>query len=194
MHGALVFDRRRERLVRALSGQLPLGVRVLDIGCGSGEVGADLAAEGRDVCGVETLERDVCAIDMTLYDGITLPFDDDAFEWATIVDVLHHAADPERVVAEAKRVTTQGIVVKDHYSENRRQELTLSVMDWVGNRQFGVGRDGAYLARSDWNDMFERLELGVTGRNEEIDLYPRPAKMIFENGLHFVVRLEPSAD
>jgi hypothetical protein len=28
--------------------------------------------------------------------------------------------------------------------------------------------------------------------DETLDLYPAPAKPLFENGLHFVARLEPS--
>lgn len=191
VHGALVFDRRRDRLTAALSDQLPLDVSVLDIGCGNGEVGALLAAEGRSVRGVETLERDACAIEMSVYDGDTLPFADDEFDWATIVDVLHHAADPGRLLAEAARVTRSGVVVKDHYAENARQRTTLAVMDWVGNRQYGVGRDGEYLSRAAWSDVFDRVGLRVTAQNEQLDLYPAPVKPLFENGLHFVARLEP---
>lgn len=190
VHGALVFDRRRDRLTAALSEQLPLDVSVLDIGCGNGEVGALLAEEGRHVRGVETLERDTCAIDMSVYDGETLPFDDDEFDWATIVDVLHHAADPARVLAEARRVTRSGIVVKDHFAQNTRHRTTLAVMDWVGNRQYGVGRDGEYLSRAAWRDVFDAVGLRVTAQNEQLDLYPAAVKPIFETGLHFVVRLE----
>lgn len=191
VHAALVFDRRRDRLTTALSEQLPLDVSVLDIGCGNGEVGALVAGEGRRVRGVETLEREACAIEMAVYDGETLPFADDEFDWATIVDVLHHAADPGRVLAEAARVTRSGVVVKDHFAENARQRTTLAVMDWVGNRQYGVGRDGEYLSRAAWRDVFDRVGLRVTAQNEQLDLYPAPAKPFFENGLHFVARLEP---
>lgn len=178
----------------ALSAELPLEVSVLDIGCGSGEVGLDLAEQGREVSGVDTLERDECAIDMVTYDGLRLPFEDDAFEWATIVDVLHHASDPETVLAEARRVTTAGVVLKDHFAEHRRQHLTLAAMDWVGNRQFGVGRDGRYLSRDEWTAMFESVGLRVAHQNEELDLYPSAIKPIFESGLHFVARLEHAID
>ena len=174
----------------ALSAQLPVDVSVLDIGCGSGEVGSDLAAEGREVRGVDTLQRDECAIDMVAYDGVSLPFEDDSFEWATIVDVLHHASDPERVLAEARRVTTAGVVLKDHFAERQRDHRILAAMDWVGNRQYGVGRDGRYLSRHEWTEMFSSVGLCVTDQNEQIDLYPSLIQPIFESGLHFVARLE----
>lgn len=165
---------------------------MLDIGCGSGEIGSDLAASGRQVSGVDTLERDECAIEMVAYDGTTLPFDDDSFEWATIVDVLHHAKEPQRVLDEARRVTTAGVVLKDHFAERRRDRVVLAAMDWVGNRQFGVGRDGRYLGRDEWEEMYRDAGLSVTGRNEQLDLYPTLLKPVVETGLHFVVRLEPA--
>ena len=192
VHGALVFDRRRDRLVQALLRQLPPNSQVLDIGCGSGEIGSDLIAAGHRVVGAETLLRDDCAIDVVSFDGRTLPFDDDAFEWAVIVDVLHHAADPTRVVAEAKRVTQRGVVIKDHYAENGWQRGVLGVMDWVGNRQFGVGRDGAYLSRADWSALWADVGLDPADLDESLDLYPAVVKPLFERDLHFVARLEPT--
>jgi SAM-dependent methyltransferase len=191
VHRSLVFDRRRDRLATALTSLLPDVATVLDIGCGNGEIGSDLAAAGHTVFGVETLERVSCAIPMALYDGVHLPFDDDAFEWSTIVDVLHHAGDPVRVVAEAARVSSVGVIVKDHLNESTRQRITLSFMDWVGNRQFGVGRDGSYLSRAQWDDLWARTGLVETSRSEHLDLYPKAVRPLFETGLHFVARLEP---
>jgi SAM-dependent methyltransferase len=191
VHRRLVFNRRRDRLVRAIESAMPEGRSVIDIGCGNGEIGAALAAQGRDVVGVETLARRSCEIPMVLYDGVRLPFDDDAFDWAVIVDVLHHAPDPGATLAEARRVTRRGVIVKDHYAETSLQRFRLGVMDWVGNRQFGVGRDGEYLSRSQWAGLWQSLGLEVCHLDEDLDLYPTPVDLVFERGLHFVARLEP---
>lgn len=162
---------------------------VVDIGCGSGEIGADLAALGHRVAGVEVLARDECAIPFARFDGQRLPFPDDAFDDAVIVDVLHHTSDPVAVLSEARRVTTGSIVLKDHYAESKRERFTLGAMDWVGNRQFGVGREGAYLSRREWEAVFEAAGLVVAEVSEALDLYPTPVKPVFERGLHFVARL-----
>lgn len=185
-----MFDRRRDRLVAAISAALPeSSSHVIDIGCGSGEIGADLAALGHRVAGVEVLARDECAIPFARFDGQRLPFPDGAFDDAVIVDVLHHTADPVAVLSEARRVTTGSIVLKDHYAESKRARFTLGVMDWVGNRQFGVGREGAYLSRREWEAVFEAAGLVVAEVSETLDLYPTPVKPVFERGLHFVARL-----
>jgi SAM-dependent methyltransferase len=190
VHGRLVFDRRRERLGAALSAALPAApCRVLDIGCGSGEIGSDLAATGHRVVGVEVLAREACEIPLVRFDGTLLPFPDGAFHAAVIVDVLHHTADPGAVLAEARRVTTGPVVVKDHLAESGRDRLMLSVMDWVGNRQFGVGRDGAYLSASQWDELFASAGFDVDLMETRLDLYPAPVKPLFERRLHFVARL-----
>lgn len=191
VHRRLVFDRRRDRLIDAIDRLLPGDGAVLDIGCGNGEIGCALARRQQRVIGVETLERTSCAIPLVVYDGAHLPFASDTFDWAVLVDVLHHAGSPGSVIAEALRVTTGGVIVKDHYAETTRQHLTLAVMDWVGNRQFGVGRDGAYLSRGEWAALFDEQSVEVTAESEAIGLYPGPAGLVFERGLHFVARLEP---
>lgn len=162
---------------------------ILDIGCGSGEIGSDLAAAGHRVVGVEVLARDDCAIPVARFDGTRLPFPDGAFDAAVVVDVLHHTADPRAVLAEAHRVTRRSVLVKDHVAESELDRLTLSVMDWVGNRQFGVGREGAYLSASEWSAAFAAAGLEVADTVTELDLYPAVVKPVFERRLHFVARL-----
>jgi SAM-dependent methyltransferase len=193
LHRRLVFDRRRQRLSAALLSALPPEPsHVLDIGCGSGEIGSDLAGAGHRVVGVEVLARDECAIPFARFDGRRLPFADDAFDHAVIVDVLHHTADPAALLAEARRVTTGSVVVKDHNAESGLDRFTLGLMDWVGNRQFGVGREGAYLSRAEWRSVLASVGLTPEHVSESLDLYPAPAKPLFERGLHFVTRLVDS--
>lgn len=194
VHRSLVFERRRDRLSRAVARLLPdEPVSILDLGCGSGEIGAALAGPGHCVAGVETLARPGCEIAMAVFDGERLPIGDRSVDWVTIIDVLHHAADPEALCAEATRVSRRGVIVKDHFAENARQRRVLATMDWVGNRQYGVGRDGAYLSRSEWAELWSTVGLDVEILDEDLDLYPRPVKGVFERGLHFVARLRPIA-
>ncbi|MEM9513449.1 MAG: methyltransferase domain-containing protein [Actinomycetota bacterium] len=190
VHRSLVFDRRRSRLVASIATLLPTGANVLDIGCGNGEIGADLTALGHRVVGAEVLQRETCAVPSVLYDGDRLPFVSDSVDWAVLVDVLHHAPRPAQVVQEALRVARRGLVVKDHLSERRFDDLTLSFMDWVGNRQFGVGRDGRYLSAADWSRLWRAAGVREEERVDHLDLYPALAKPFFERGLHFVARLE----
>jgi len=188
-HNRLVFKRRQSSLAVVLDRLLPHGISLIDVGCGSGQIGASLEEGGRYVSGVDTHIRDSCDIAVIQYDGDRLPFADNSFDWAVIVDVLHHADDPRVVVSEAVRVVRSGIVIKDHFAETRRDRVILRVMDWFGNRQFGVSLPGNYLSRSSWNALWKSLNLGVDEMDESLDLYPRIVRPVFETGLHFAARL-----
>jgi SAM-dependent methyltransferase len=92
----------------ALQPQKP-GGRVLDVGCGVGQVVARLTEAGFEAHGVDVsqpnIERarkfsDRCQ----LYDGKTLPFPDQHFASAGALNVLEHVDEPEAFIAELVRV------------------------------------------------------------------------------------------
>jgi len=103
----------------ALNARLSVtGLRILDIGCGSGGFMRQLLRSGADAHGFEvaqeTVDRAVAAgIDrdrIALGDGSTLPFPDGHFDCATFVFSFHHVpAEAQRtVLAEAARVLRPG--------------------------------------------------------------------------------------
>lgn len=125
-HVAEHYIDKRTGLVKAL---LPLGGLVLDVGCGTGQLGAAIASEGFDVFGVDlsasmvarARERGLAGT----YSAVTtaLPFADDAFDLALTVATLHHLETPERVattVREMGRVVKRGgfVVLWDHNPAN----------------------------------------------------------------------------
>ncbi len=125
-HVAEHYIDKRVSLIKRL---LPLGGRVLDVGCGTGQLGEAIASEGYDVCGVDLSEAMVsktrqrgmagtCA-------GVTtaLPFADHSFDLALTVATLHHLETPERVantITEMGRVVKRGgcVVLWDHNPAN----------------------------------------------------------------------------
>ena len=96
VHGKMVFDRRIRRLAEAIAERLPRDARVLDVGCGSGDLAALVMQLRPDVTieGIDVLVRPETAIPVHSYDGDHIPFDDDTFDAAIVIDVLHHTDDP----------------------------------------------------------------------------------------------------
>ena len=92
-------------------------------------------------------------------------------------------------MAEAKRVSKQGIIIKDHLREGVFANVTLRFMDWVGNASHGVVLPYNYLSDSEWRGIWSRLNLKVERMQEKIGLYPAPFSWFFDRRLHFVARL-----
>jgi ubiquinone/menaquinone biosynthesis C-methylase UbiE len=85
---------------------------VLDVGCGTGLMSAKLARIDRRVVAVDLSAAMIArarrryghAVDFIEADAEDLPFDDDAFDAVVNLISFHHYPDPQRAVAEFRRV------------------------------------------------------------------------------------------
>lgn len=89
------------------------GVRVLDVGCGVGQVVARLTEAGYEAYGVDVAEPNIAkARQFTerclLYDGRRLPFPAGHFASVGALNVLEHVEEPEEFIRELVRVTESG--------------------------------------------------------------------------------------
>ena len=190
-HNSAVFGRRVRVLAGHLARAIPSRGRVLDLGSGDGSIAAALMRLRPDlkVEGVDVMLRPSTQIPVTVYDGKTLPFAAGSFDYATIVDVLHHTDDPAAVLSEAARVARLGVVVKDHLLEGPFAAATLRFMDWVGNRGHDVVLPYNYLTRDQWQGAFYKARLGTQSMDERLGIYPIPFTWVFDRHLHFVAYL-----
>jgi SAM-dependent methyltransferase len=191
LHGGYVVGRRVRVLADNLTELIPPDVSVLDIGCGDGVLGRVLTTRRPDisVVGAEVLLRPQSRIPITTFDGLTLPFSSGAVDVALLVDVIHHASDPHRLLAEAARVATTAVIIKDHYLRGMLARPTLAFMDRIGNARHGVALPYHYWTPNEWRDAFARMHATVRAESTKLGLYPAPAAWIFERSLHFVALL-----
>jgi ubiquinone/menaquinone biosynthesis C-methylase UbiE len=192
LHSMGVHERRVRVLAHELVQLLPQGARLLDVGCGDGTLAVTIQKLRPDVTveGVDVLVRPTTAIPVTRYDGRTLPFADDSFDAVMMVDVLHHADDAKLVLAEARRVARQVVLVKDHRRDGFLADETLRFMDWVGNARHGVSLPYNYWSERQWREAFAQLGLTVEVWRTSLGIYPWPASWLFDRSLHFVARLQ----
>lgn len=106
-----VADQERRLVRRAF---LPLGERILDVGCGEGATFVHLGAPEHAV-GVDIFEAKLafarqqlpgCAFVLT--SGSSLPFADHHFDQVMFRDVIHHLSDPVPLLGECHRVLQPG--------------------------------------------------------------------------------------
>jgi len=123
------------------------------------------------------------------FDGRTLPAPDRSFDAVMLVDVVHHADDPMRLLEEGVRVSRGALLLKDHTLEGFAAGATLRLMDRVGNARHGVALPYHYWPRRRWLEAFEALGLEVAEWIDKPRLYPSPASWVFGRSLHFIARL-----
>jgi ubiquinone/menaquinone biosynthesis C-methylase UbiE len=130
-----IYERRQQELVRLISSHLRPGDRVLDIGCGFGQLGRALldAVPGLSMEGVESVRRGGELIPVTAYEGTRMPWPDQTFDAVILADVLHHDSSQERLLAEATRVSKRLVIIKDHLREGLFAQQRISLLDWAAN-------------------------------------------------------------
>jgi SAM-dependent methyltransferase len=91
------------------------GTRVLDVGCGSGDLCAAAGARGARATGVDLAEGMLRAareahpeLDLRRADAEDLPFADASFDAALAAFLVNHLPHPERGAAELRRVVAPG--------------------------------------------------------------------------------------
>ena len=191
LHDQYALGRRVRVLAGHIARLLPAGATVLDVGAGDGLLAAELLRSRPDISisGVDVQVRPEAAIRIRAFDGRQLPFADASFDAVILVDVVHHADEPTLLLQEAVRVARGPVVIKDHASDRFLGSLTLRFMDRVGNARHGVALPYRYWRRQTWLDTFGSLGRTVTFWQNDLGLYPGPAKWIFGGSLHFLARI-----
>lgn len=189
-HRHFVLDERAAVLAAYIVPLLPPGANILDVGAGDGKVSRAIIERSRSarVTGVDTFVRRETAIHVEHCDGTTLPFEDNAFDVAMAVDVLHHSLHAELLLKEMKRVARL-IVIKDHLAHGPFSRAQLRVMDWVGNDSKGVKLPCNYLNLEQWEKTWNRVGLRIESIETRMKLYRPPIGFLANRGLHLLASL-----
>lgn len=105
----------RRALLCGYFSRLSRSMRILEVGCSSGMLIDDLTVLGfHDSYGVDINKEAIeygkqrGVTNISLVDGVTLPYPDNAFDFVISSDVLEHISDEGRALAEWRRVLRPG--------------------------------------------------------------------------------------
>jgi ubiquinone/menaquinone biosynthesis C-methylase UbiE len=170
--------------------------RILDVGCGSGVITAEIASlTGGDVIGVDIDSQKLAyaklitpRITVMEADALYLPFRDNTFDLVMFSVVLMHIKEQQKAVNEMARVTRKnGIVLATmepdhagalHYPESRSHPLFMKNLEEKGSDTH-MGRKLKYIFTS----AGLKTEIGIT--THDMDMMNRNSNEFLEHFLHY---------
>ncbi|MFT5933513.1 MAG: methionine biosynthesis protein MetW [Hydrogenophaga sp.] len=111
-------------VMHSIARQVPLGSRVLDLGCGDGALMAHLQAtractgygvEIDDAKVLACIQRGVNVLQLNLEDGLAV-FEDGSFDVVLQIDTLQHLRNAETMLRETARVGRTGVVAFPNFA------------------------------------------------------------------------------
>jgi SAM-dependent methyltransferase len=172
-------------------------VRVaLDFGSGDGWFTREIALAGiaEKVVPVDVKVWPGLVAPPVLFDGRSLPFQNEAFDLVFAVDVIHHCVDPRLALDELLRCSNRYFLIKDHSYQTFIGWCILSLLDELGNRRFRVPSPHHYQKDWSWD-----AHIASRGFTREALLSPTPCHVgplgYCTNHLQFIAlwrRVEPA--
>jgi SAM-dependent methyltransferase len=188
-----IYEYRQKTLVDLISPHLRQGARVLDVGCGFGQLGRalmDASPNAAQVEGAENVRRGNELIPVTAFDGIRMPWSDRTFDAVILADVLHHDHDQERLLRESVRVSKNLVIVKDHLRDGFLAQQRISLLDWAANAGYDVPVLYKYNSLREWRGLVGKVSARVVEERTSIDIYPPLFNGLLGKGLHYFTVFE----
>lgn len=119
-----IHTKRAAFFADALTPHIPTGSSLLDVGAGDGLLASTLRDRMQlNVRAVDIEARSLGNLQVEVYDGKTLPLDDQSVDYAMCVAVLHHCDDPVAVLREIRRVTRKRLLLVEDLFDSATDRL-----------------------------------------------------------------------
>jgi len=152
--------------------------RVVDVGCGRGELLAACRARGITAVGLEASAERLASLDGPVVHGRAerLPFADASVDWALMRHVAHHLEHPRRGVEELARVARGGVLVAEPWrpTDGASQQTAAALDAWckAHHRRQGMCHDPDVPAERlvDWLRSAGDFEITVETVSRPVDI------------------------
>lgn len=146
---------------------------VIDVGCGNCFIAKELENKGKKVTAVDIKDQSLeKTINVSIFDGNSLPFKDKSFDVALLLTVMHHTPYPEKLFKEVSRVSREVIVIETSY-RNIFEKFFIVLFDSLLNLQ-PVFYWNSYRSDSQWKIFFKTQGYDVIKSVDYTDLQIAP--------------------
>lgn len=153
----LGLERRAADFVSLFEESIPQAAKVLDIGGGWGFYAEPLKrSRSCDVTVLDVVKPRYSKAPVITYEGERIPFPDGTFDVSLLITVLHHVPTPEKILAEAKRVTRKFVIVVEDLYRHTWGRVWTVLRDSFYTFEF-VGHPRQFRKKEEWIKTFEGL-------------------------------------
>lgn len=178
------LERRAESFVSIFKEFVPSSSKVLDIGGGWGFYVEPLRRTlNCNVTVLDVVDPGFKKAPVVVYEGNRIPFPDRSFDVSLLITVLHHVLNPEKVLAEAKRVTRHAVIVVEDLYKTVLGRIWTILRDSFYTLEF-VGHPRNFRKKEEWSQCFRQLGFRIEAEKE---VYTRLLGIRILNGV-FVLR------
>lgn len=146
------------RTVRQLLPHIKEGDAILDIGSGYGKQ-ATLIKERVScaITGIDVVDYNQADISFQHFDGVHIPFPDNAFDVSYLAFVLHHAKEPIPLLTEALRVSRRAVVIFEDTPKNAFDKLLDAFHGWSFNKYYKLTHKAKFLSKDEWMSTIKNI-------------------------------------
>jgi hypothetical protein len=125
------------------------------------------------------------------FNGTTLPFENDKFDIAILVDVLHHAQDNAFHLLKDLQRKSRFIIIKDHFEYGFFTRIILILMDIAGNWAKKVKVPSRYFSYESFHEICDEAGLKIDKIEVGVNLYSKVPVLnrFLKPDLHFIAVL-----
>ena len=153
---------RSEKVFRQIEPYIEEGSKVLDLGCGDGRIGYMLHIDkGCEVQLMDVKNYNKTPLPLSIYNGTSVPGQDNSFDHVLLITVLHHAENPVYLARDALRLAAKSvIVIESVYLDGiPLHKKANALMDWFSSRILNdpeVPVPFNFLTPTAWVAIFEK--------------------------------------
>jgi ubiquinone/menaquinone biosynthesis C-methylase UbiE len=132
---------------------------IIDIGAGLCNISYILKERGYEITALDVADYSFTpSVIPQIYNGKTMPYDDNTFSCSLLITVLHNIAKPELVLEEAIRVTSKKIIIIEDIYVNNLHKMISYIADSISNLDF-FNLPHTNKTDSEWKTIFKKYGL-----------------------------------